>query len=70
MEKSVEVQTILTNYHCDDCDDRITYEDGRMLLGNPPLFEHQCTGCKRKYTFYHKYPIISYKYQEKKDITQ
>lgn len=62
MEKSTPVETILVDYQCDveECNGIVEYKDGKMLMSNPPRFEHRCNSCNKKYTFFHKYPYTKY----------
>ena len=52
------LRPIQVDYRCDECEKGYYRPVNTMLLSDPPQFEHFCTECNHKQTFYEKYPTV------------
>lgn len=58
MEVESDVKTVMVHYACDDCGGNVQSSNDRMLLTDPPKFEHHCADCEKKYMMLHRYPYM------------
>ena len=56
-----EVKTFIIDYVCDECKVGTLSQTGIVLTCQPPLFEHHCSYCGKRFNLVKRYPDIQYK---------
>ncbi len=60
-ERTYEVKVVGIDYICDNCNTGVMEATGKMLMVDPPQWEHKCNHCSATRNFPQKYPAIGYK---------
>lgn len=67
-EVSQPVETVLVNYQCDvdGCNGIVIQDPNQKIafMTDPIQFPHICDTCTKQYTFFEKYPKITYRFIE------